>query len=63
MSAGHWVNVFEIDEADWVTAGKAKRAKTRLQRNSWDAEEVLVSTTDTSHAARRRVSIYANLEA
>ena len=58
MSAGRWVNEWHGELVSAAFPFYAKRARRRPSREESGTEEYLVSVTDTSHAARRRVSIY-----
>lgn len=56
MTPGVWVDGWQLPRDTLAFA--AKRARRRLSRSDLGSEEYLVSVTDTSAAARRRVSIY-----
>lgn len=60
MSVGRWVDEWSQEIPDGFNF-RAKRAKRRPTRSEYGSEEYLVSVTDTSAAARRRVSPYAPL--
>lgn len=58
MSAGVWRNEWALPYEVFALTFAAKRAKRRPSRDELGGEDYLVSATDTSHAARRRVSTY-----
>lgn len=58
MIAGVWLNEWSLPYEGFALTFTAKRAKRRPSRDELGGEDYLVSATDTSHAARRRVSIY-----
>ncbi len=58
MSAGRWVNEWHGELVSASFPFYAKRARRRPSRDESGTEEYLVSVTDTSAAARRKLSPY-----
>ena len=58
MTAGVWVDEWQLPYEKFALAFAAKRARRRPSRSDLGSEEYLVSMTDTSAAARRRMSPY-----